>query len=204
MAGYAQIMIAVSLFLVNAVLALLLSRIYLQDRKRISYLAWSSGLRLFAIATIISIMFAAGLESSFLASIYRFAVMVPIAAFAVGFVQFSRSMRLKRPYYYAMSAMAIALLYFELYPLGMMAAAVAVVLSAVALLSIISVSARAFLKDRNPKVLAAIPGALAFVAVGMMPYSASPFYYFSEILAVSLLWLGFAGMCGAKEYGAGI
>ncbi len=201
MAGYAQVAMAASLFLVNAVLALLLSRIYLEDRKRVSYLAWSSGLRLFAIAAIISIMFAAGLRSAFLGGIYRFAVTVPIAAFAAGFAQFSRNMKIKRPYYYAVSALAMALLYFELYPLGAMATAAAVALSSVALIPIVWESTAWFLRNGNPRALAAIPGSLAFVAVGMMRYSATPSYYFSEVLAISLLWLGFAGMCNAKEYG---
>lgn len=204
MAGSGQIAIAVSLFLVNALLALLLSRVYLDDRNRVSYLAWSSGLRLFAIATIISVMFAAGLSSAFLAGIYRFAVVVPIAAFAAGYAQFSRGARIKRAYYYAMSCMSLALLYFELYPLGAMAIAIGVALSLASVLPIALVSSMQFRKAGDARALAAIPGSIAFASAGLLQYSASPAYYFSEILAVSLLWLGFAGMCRAKEYGAGI
>ena len=96
-------------FVINALLALFLTKFYIKD-KSISYLIWSSGFRFFAIAVLLELLFAFGVYSSFVCSVYLFSVAMPLLAFSMGHMQFVKSKKLKQSYYYYCIAISLVLL----------------------------------------------------------------------------------------------
>lgn len=210
---------ATALFLVNAILALLLARLYMLNRKSISYLIWSSGLRFFAIAIILEIMFAFGVYSDFLAKLYLFAVSMPLLAFSIGHMQFIRANSIKRYYYYYSIAISLLLLYtlvssgtlgiyrdYVVYgslPIQITLASVLLALSSCFVIFIVAISYSARKKDR--KMLAIIPGVVAFLFINVIHLQIlQMFTYYLQILGIIFIWLGIVGFSGVKEYGPGI
>jgi hypothetical protein len=209
------IILTLAIFLVNAVLAMLLARFYLKGRS-ISSLIWSSGMRIFAIAVLLELLFAFGVYSEFLAKVYLFAIAMPLLAFSIGHMQFVRSKAAKRLYYYYCTALAFVLLYalyaanigsifngYEIYgamPLLVTLLSLATAVSSLAVISFVAV--KDYITRRQPKVLAIIPGAVLFLMNDALHFAAvSPMVlYYYQLLGIALVWVGFVGLVGVKEY----
>lgn len=210
---------AIIVFLVNALLALLLTRFYLKDKKSISYLVWSAGLRFFAIAVILEILFAFGVYSDFLAKVYLFAITMPILAFSIGHLQFIKSSRPKKYYYYYLIALSLLLLYalfsstmssiFNNYivygsiPLFPFVVSLIITISSSVVLFYVAISY--YIRDKNIKILAIIPGVIIFCIVNILHLQILQlFAYYMQLLGILLMWLGFVGFTKIREYGPGI
>lgn len=209
------IILALAIFLVNAVLAMLLARFYLKG-KSISSLIWSSGMRIFAIAALLELLFAFGVYSEFLAKVYLFAIAMPLLAFSVGHMQFVRSKAAKQIYYYYCTALAFILLYalyaasigsifngYEIYgalPLSVTVMSLIIAASALAVLSFVAL--KDYISRKRLKVLAILPGAILFLLNNALHFAAMPplMLYYSQLLGIALIWVGFVGFVGAKEY----
>ncbi|HIH50504.1 TPA: hypothetical protein HA291_03570 [Candidatus Micrarchaeota archaeon] len=209
------ILFALLVFIVNAALAMLLARFYIKG-KSMSSLIWSSGMRMFAIAVLVELLFAFGVYSEFLAKVYLLAIAMPLLAFSIGHMQFVRSRKAKRAYYYYCIALVSILLYvlytaniwgifngYEIYgalPLPVMAVSLFIAVSSLAVISFVSV--RNYVARRRAKVLAIIPGAILFLAVDILHFAALPplFLYYCQLLGIALVWVGFVGFAGVKEY----
>ncbi len=203
------------LFFANAALAMLLGRIYLKERS-ISSLIWSSGMRIFAIAVLLELLFAFGVYSSFLGSLYLFAIAMPLLAFSIGYMQFIKSKIAKQFYYYYCIGLAFLLLYlvfstsidsiFQNYAIyGSIPFSISIISLLIGLSSIIVLSAIAivyYMMKRNLKILAIIPGALLFFLNNVIHFAAlSPLLlYYYQLLGIILIWLGFVGFSSLKEY----
>jgi hypothetical protein len=206
-------------FVVNAMLAMLLAKFYIKNKKNISYLIWSSGLRFFAIAIILEILFAFGVYSTFLAQVYLFAITMPLLAFSIGHIQFVKNNRIKRYYYYYSVLFSLLLLYslfsssigsiysnYIVYgnlPLFPFVATLIITVSSAAVLFGVAISY--YIKTKRAKMLAIIPGVVAFCIVNILHFQVLQlFAYYIQLLGVLLIWLGFIGFIGIKEYGPGI
>jgi hypothetical protein len=207
------------IFVVNALLAMLLARFYIQNKKNISYLIWSSGLRFFAIAIILEILFAFGVYSTFLAQVYLFAITMPLLAFSIGHIQFIKSAKIKRSYYYYSILFSLVLLYslfsssigniynnYIVYgnlPLFPFVASLIITVSSAFVIFGVAISY--YMQKKNPKILAIIPGVIIFSIVNILHLQILQlFAYYIQLLGVLLIWLGFIGFIGIKEYGPGI
>lgn len=205
----------VAIFFVNAALAMLLTKSYIDNKKSRNYLIWSAALRFFAIAIILEIMFAFGLYSTFLAKIYLLAIAMPILAFSLGYIQFIKSAKLKQAYYYyciAISFLFIYILYlanignlisnYVVYgklPFLVYAAASLITLSASAVLFMIALLY--YKRKKDAKILAIIPGIAIFWIVNIIHISISLlFVYYLQLLAIMLIWIGLVGFSKVKEY----
>jgi len=209
------IILTLAIFLVNAVLAMLLARFYLKGRS-ISSLIWSSGMRIFAIAVLLELLFAFGVYSEFLAKVYLFAIAMPLLAFSVGHMQFVRSKAAKRLYYYYCTALAFILLYalyaanigsifngYEVYgtmPLQVTALSLVIAVSSLAVLSFVAI--RNYIARKRLRVLAIIPGAVLFLLNSVLHFAAMPplSLYYYQLLGIALVWIGFVSLVGVREW----
>lgn len=206
-------------FLVNALLAMLLARFYIKNNKSISYLIWSSGLRFFAIAIILEILFSFGVYSTFLAQVYLFAITMPLLAFSVGHIQFVKASSIKRYYYYYSIFFSLVLIcaifsskigsifndyvvYGSLPAFPFIATLIITVSSSIV---IFWVALSSYMETKKGKILAIIPGVILFCFLNIIHPNVLPLLaYYLQLLGVLLIWLGFIGMVGIREYGPGI
>ncbi len=210
-----SIVLTFAIFLANAVLAMLLARLYVKG-KSISSLIWSTGMRIFAIAIILELLFAFGVYSGFLARVYLFAIAMPLLAFGIGHMQFVKSKRIKQAYYYYNIALAFILIYalyasnigsifngYEVYGvLPLSVTVLSLVIAASALIVVSFVAVKDYVARKNPKVLAIIPGAVLFLLNDALHFAtASPLMlYYYQLLGIALVWIGFVGLVGVREY----
>lgn len=209
------ILSALAIFLVNAALAMLLTRFYLKDRS-ISSLIWGAGMRFFAIAALLELLFAFGVYSGFLAKVYLFAIAMPLLIFSIGHMQFAKSKKVKQYYYYYCIVIAFAFLYivstanfgsiFQQYavygamPIAVTALSLLIGISACIVLAAVAIGY--YSVKRKWRMLAVIPGAALFLlnnALHLAALSPALLYYY-QLLGIMLLWLGFVGFAGVKEY----
>ncbi len=217
MSGIVSVL-TLAIFLVNALLAYLLSRLYVSNRKSMSYLIWSSGLRLFAISAILELLFSFGVFSDFLAKVYIFTIAMPVLVFSIGYLQFIKSSAAKRYYYYYSTIMALLFagslfasrwtalqqsVSYGLLPPVPLALLAMIAFSSSIILSCIAISNYA--KARRGAMLAIIPGILVFYAVSILNLQILQLYsYYLELLGIGLIWVGFVAFSGIREYGPGM
>lgn len=214
-AQFAAVVSTIVIFLVNALLAMLLTKSYMENRKSRSYLIWSAGLRFFAIAIILEIMFAFGVYSSFLVRIYLLAIAIPILAFSIGHMQFIKSGRIKQYYYYYCTAISFLLIYtlftsnigniinnyvvYGALPFAVYAASALITLSASAVLFFIALLY--YKRKREIRMLAIIPGIVVYWMVNIIHIEVSQlFIYYLQLLAIMLIWIGVVSFSKMKEY----
>ncbi|MGD0728949.1 MAG: hypothetical protein ABR981_02635 [Candidatus Micrarchaeaceae archaeon] len=201
------------IFLVAALLSVLLTRFYLKNKKNVSYLLWSAGLRFFAIAVLLEIMFAFGIKSDFLIKIYLLTITLPILAISLGHIQFIKSEKLKKYYYYFCILAALFLIaalcvtnvsallsnyivYGKLSGLVYISSSI-ITLGASAVLFMVAL----LYYKQDKKVLAIIPGIIVFWIVNIIHITISNiFIYYLDLLAIILIWLGIIGFTKIKEY----
>ena len=202
------------IFLVNALLALLLTRYYIQDKKNVSYLLWSAGLRFFAIAVILEILFAFGVYSDFLVKVYLFTIAMPLLAFSLGHIQFVKSERIKKYYYYYCIAFAFFLLYalytsnvsnlltnYVVYgrlPQLVYLGSSILTLSASAVLFLVAFGL--YSKRKEKLFLAIIPGVIVFWVANIIHIEISQlFIYYLDLLAIIFIWLALVGFTKIRK-----
>ncbi|MGI0100357.1 MAG: hypothetical protein ACREBH_01365 [Candidatus Micrarchaeaceae archaeon] len=214
---FAQIIAILStlvVFVVSALLAAFLTKLYIDDRKNISYLVWAAALRFFSISVILEILFSFGVYSDFLVKIYLFAAAMPLLVFSAGHIQFIRSEKAKQAYYYCISALAFILLgalfvsnisnpitnYVVHANLPLLALIPASIIAASSSIVLFYIGIKEYMSRKDLKILAIIPGALAFWGANFYSFSYSPIllYYF-EILGIMLIWLGIAGLSPKRK-----
>jgi|GEM_PF-1409121 hypothetical protein len=204
-----------ALFLANALLALLLTRVYLKDRS-ISSLIWSSGMRLFAIAILLELLFSLNIYSDFLAKVYIFAIGMPLLIFSIGYMQFVKSAGAKRMYYYYCIAIAFLFLFvvaiskfgsiFQHYavygnfPIPVLAISLIIGVSTAAVS--IAVALKYYRTKRNWKMLMVIPGVALFFLnnVVHLPFISPVSLYYYQLLGIMFIWLGLVGFSNVREY----
>jgi hypothetical protein len=204
------------IFIVNALLALLLGRVYTSDRKKISYLTWSSGMRLFAIAILLELLFAFGVYSDFLAKVYLFAIAMPLLIFSIGYMQFVKSAVAKKLYYYYCIAIAFLFLFvvttsnfgniFQNYtiygnfpvPVLIVSLIIGITTGAVS----IAIALKYYGIKKGWKILMIIPGIALFFLNNVihLPFISPVSLYYYQILGIIFIWLGLTGFANIKEY----
>lgn len=212
---FAAIASTIFIFLVNALLAMLLTKFYIEKKAR-SYLIWSAGLRFFAIAVILEMLFAFGVYSQFLVKVYLLAIAMPILAFSLGHIQFIKSERAKKFYYYYCIAAAFFLIYalfasdigniftnYVVYgklPFLVFVATSIITLSSSAVLFMVALLY--YVRKKDPKMLAIIPGIAVFWTINIIHIAVSQlFIYYLDLLAIILIWIGLTAFTKIKEYG---
>ena len=202
------------IFVVSALLAALLTRLYADDKNNISYLVWSAGLRFFSVAVILEILFSFGVYSDFLAKVYIFAMIMPLLAFSIGHIQYVKSEKTKQAYYYYSTFTAFFLLgslltsnignwssgyavYGSLPFVPLLFAAIIVVSSSI-VLAYMSISS--YISGKRAASLLIIPGAMVFGFINTVHISGPAMLaYYLELFGIMLLWLGIAGISRNKK-----
>jgi hypothetical protein len=193
------------IFLLSAVLAVFLTRSYIQKRTT-NYLFWSVGLWFFAIGVVEEILFAFGLYSRVLISSYLVIVALLVEFLALGSMQLVHSRNARYSYYafsIAASIIVIVMLVltnvgnvienyvvFGVLPLSVIIASSLCTFPAAAVL--IATAALSYKKTKNFKMLSIIAGVVTVSIAGSLYIVQFPaFLYYSEFAGILLLWLGF-------------
>ncbi|MEM3416106.1 MAG: hypothetical protein QW719_02070 [Candidatus Micrarchaeaceae archaeon] len=169
-------------------------------------LYWSVGMWAFAIGVLLEVVFAAGIYSELLISVYLFIVAIVVESLALGSMQLIKSNKLKN-LYYAYAAASTILLAYSLYashigniieshivfgalPMFVVITSSIVTFPAAAIL--IAIAAISYVRKRSYKMLSIIAGVIVVSAAGTLYIAAMPtFLYYSEFIGILLLWIGF-------------
>lgn len=193
------------ILILTAALAAIMTTRYFRKHSR-PLLFWSMGMWAFAIGVLLEVVFAIGIYSDLLISIYLFIVVVVVESLALGSMQLIKSNRLRDSYYIYSAASTILLIYFlyaspigniieshivfGVLPLFIVIASSTVTFPAAAIL--IAIAAISYVHRHSYKMLSIIAGVIVVSTAGTLYIAAIPaFLYYSEFIGILLLWIGF-------------
>lgn len=195
----------VLILVLTAALAALMTARYSRKRS-MPLLFWSTGMWAFTIGVLLEVLFAMGIYSELLISIYLFIVVIVVESLALGSMQLVKAKRLRQSYY-IYSAISTMLLAYSLYissigniivshivfgvlPIPVVVASSIVTFPAAAIL--IAVAAISYMRRHSYKMLSIIAGVIVVSVAGTLYIAAIPvFLYYSEFIGILLLWMGF-------------
>ena len=202
--GFAEFSTILILILTVALAAVMTSRYFRKHSRPLLF--WSMGMWAFAIGVLLEVVFAIGIYSNLLISIYLFIAVVVVESLALGSMQLIKSNRLRDSYFIYSAASTILLIYslyaspigniieshivFGVLPLFIVIASSIVTFPAAAIL--IAIAAISYAHKRSYKMLSIIAGVIVVSIAGTLYIAAMPaFLYYSEFIGILLLWIGF-------------
>lgn len=194
-------------FALSFVLAFYMTRKYKKTRAR-SMLFWSAGMQAFSIGVFIEVVFALGVDTSFLTGFYLFLVAMIVQLLALGSIQLVKSKAIKRAYY-AFCIITTLLLLFSIvaykssgFVVNYVAWGVPPLLVTIfstlitipASIVLLAVAIKSYLKKKSNRMLSIIAGVIFVVIAGTLYIVSFPaLLYASEFIGILLLWSGFYG-----------
>lgn len=178
----------------------------LMRKRTVSLFYWSAGLWVFSISVAIEVAFAFGIFSGILINSYLFLVAVIVEFLALGSVSLLNKKRLTESYLIFNIATDIFLLFslatnnvgdiithgVVFGPLPILVTIASSIVTFLAAVLLVVISAVSYRKTRNKKLLSIIAGVIVVSIAGTLYIVAFPaFLYYAELAGIALLWLGF-------------
>jgi Tfp pilus assembly protein PilV len=195
----------IAVFAMSCGLAALITMRYAKG-KRQSHAFWGAGMWTFAFSVFLEIVFALGIYSRLLISIYLFSVVLLVVLLALGSIQLVKSRYAKTAFhFFAALSLAYALysimtsspgslvsdyVVYGLPPMPIViSSSIATSVSAVV---IAAVALAGYARTRNARLLSIVAGVVVVSVAGTMYIASFPaFLYYAEFAGILLLWIGF-------------
>ncbi|MGC8505453.1 MAG: hypothetical protein ACP5NK_01925 [Thermoplasmata archaeon] len=203
---YTSVLIAtIFIFLASALLSVLLTLNFFR-KSLISYIYWSAGMWLFALASFLEILFSVGIYSIPLIDIYLFSVAVLVQLLSLGSLGLLKRDSILRAYAgYSVAADVVLILSLAFFPVGniltngvvfgllpLLVTIASSIITFPAAVILIIVGALSYRTGRDIRMLSIIAGTIVVSIAGTLYIAAYPaFLYYAEFLGIILLWLGF-------------
>lgn len=204
------IAVVVFVFLASTALSVQLTRKYLKTKGR-PLLYWSIGLWLFAFGTFLEILFAVGIYSLFLISLYLFVVGILVLSLSLGSMELAHTRKLKIAYWaFAIIATILLLVSLIVAPVqnttqspiiqnyvvfGILPLLVVETSSLVtfpASIVLIAMALKSYFNTKNARLLSIVAGVIIVAIAGTLYIVQFPeFLYIAELVGIILLWVGF-------------
>ena len=203
---YVSVLIAtLFIFLASSLLSALLTMNFF--RKSVSsYIYWSTGMWLFALASFLEILFSAGMYNIPLIDIYLFSVAVLVQFLSLGSLALTRKDSIFRVYAgYSIASDILLSVTLVVYPVGyvltngvvfgllpLFVTIVSSIITFPAAVILIVVGALSYRTGKDTRMLSIIAGTIVVSIAGTLYIAAYPaFLYYAEFIGIVLLWLGF-------------
>ncbi len=203
---YVSVLIAtLFIFLASSLLSALLTMNFF--RKSVSsYIYWSTGMWLFALASFLEILFSAGMYNIPLIDIYLFSVAVLVQLLSLGSLALTRKDSIFRVYAgYSIASDILLSVTLVVYPVGyvltngvvfgllpLFVTIVSSIITFPAAVILIVVGALSYRTGKDTRMLSIIAGTIVVSIAGTLYIAAYPaFLYYAEFIGIVLLWLGF-------------
>ena len=203
---YVSVLIAtLFIFLASSLLSALLTMNFF--RKSVSsYIYWSTGMWLFALASFLEILFSAGMYNIPLIDIYLFSVAVLVQLLSLGSLALTRKDSIFRVYAgYSIASDILLSVTLVVYPVGyvltngvvfgllpLFVTIVSSIITFPAAVILIVVGALSYRTGKDTRMLSIIVGTIVVSIAGTLYIAAYPaFLYYAEFIGIVLLWLGF-------------
>lgn len=197
--------ITIITFILTLILTLFLTRSYIRS-KRSSSLFWSLGMWAFTIGVFIEIIFALGIYSGLLMSLYLLIVAILVELLALGSIQLIKSPKIKLAYYvfcilstifmtYSLAVSSIQNLivnYIVYGPLPILVIYASSIITFPAAAILVIVALLSYKKSKDYRNISIILGVVIVSAAGTLYIVSFPsLLYIAEFLGILLLWIGF-------------
>ncbi len=195
----------VFIFLASSLLSVLLTINFLR-KSLTSYIFWSTGMWLFALASFLEILFSVGIYTISLIDAYLFSVAVLVQFLSMGSLALTKKETIFKTYAgYSIAADALLAVALAVYPVGyiltngvvfgllpLFITIVSSIITFPAAVILIVVGALSYRKRRDTKMLSIIAGTIVVSIAGTLYIAKYPaFLYYAEFLGIVLLWTGF-------------
>jgi hypothetical protein len=212
--GQLPVLVAtVVISVLTVVLAAYLTKAYLK-RRTTNYLFWALGLWVFAVSTVLEIVYAAGTYNAPLIDAYLVLVVILVELLALGSITSVKRSWIRKAYY----AYVVAITLFTAYsviatnsgkllrdyvvaanpPLLVIVASSLATFPAAIVLIVMAI--KGYLATKNVKLLSIIAGVIIVSIAGTLYIVSFPaFLYISEFLGILLLWFGFFSFGKSKS-----
>ena len=195
----------VFIFLASSLLSVLLTINFLR-KSLTSYIFWSTGMWLFALASFLEILFSVGIYTISLIDAYLFSVAVLVQFLSMGSLALTKKETIFKAYAgYSIAADALLAVALAVYPVGyiltngvvfgllpLFITIVSSIITFPAAVILIVVGALSYRKRRDTKMLSIIAGTIVVSIAGTLYIAKYPaFLYYAEFLGIVLLWTGF-------------
>lgn len=195
----------VFIFLASSLLSVLLTINFLR-KSLTSYIFWSTGMWLFALASFLEILFSVGIYTISLIDAYLFSVAVLVQFLSMGSLALTKKETIFKAYAgYSIAADALLAIALAVYPVGyiltngvvfgllpLFVTIVSSIITFPAAVILIVVGALSYRKRRDTKMLSIIAGTIVVSIAGTLYIAKYPaFLYYAEFLGIVLLWTGF-------------
>ena len=195
----------VFIFLASSLLSVLLTINFLR-KSLTSYIFWSTGMWLFALASFLEILFSVGIYTISLIDAYLFSVAVLVQFLSMGSLALTKKETIFKTYAgYSIAADALLAVALAVYPVGyiltngvvfgllpLFVTIVSSIITFPAAVILIVVGALSYRKRRDTKMLSIIAGTIVVSIAGTLYIAKYPaFLYYAEFLGIVLLWTGF-------------
>jgi hypothetical protein len=195
----------VFIFLASSLLSVLLTINFLR-KSLTSYIFWSTGMWLFALASFLEILFSVGIYTISLIDAYLFSVAVLVQFLSMGSLALTKKETIFKAYAgYSIAADALLAVALAVYPVGyiltngvvfgllpLFVTIVSSIITFPAAVILIVVGALSYRKRRDTKMLSIIAGTIVVSIAGTLYIAKYPaFLYYAEFLGIVLLWTGF-------------
>ena len=191
--------------LVGAILAILITRTYLRNRKQ-SHLFWALGLWAFALSDFLEFLFALDVYSTLMMAFYLFIIMFLVQLLSLGSIQLVKSGWIRKIYYAYTAVVAVLVLYsiaaapvtnlVNNYVVTGQPSNFVIETSSLAtfagLIVIVGVAGISYIRTRSKKMLSIIAGMVIIGVAGTLYIASFPsFLYLAELFGVFFIFYGF-------------
>ena len=203
---YISVLIAtLFIFLASSLLSALLTMNFFRKSLR-SYIYWSTGMWLFALASFLEILFSVGIYNILLIDIYLFSVAVLVQFLSLGSLALTKKTSVFRLYTgYSIASDILLAVALVIYPVGYLLTngvvfgliplfdtIVSSIITFPAAVILIVVGALSYRTGKDARMLSIIAGTIVVSIAGTLYITAYPaFLYYAEFIGIILLWLGF-------------
>lgn len=193
------------IFLASSLLSVLLTMNFFR-KSLISYIYWSTGMWLFALASLLEIFFSVGIYNIPLIDVYLFSVAVLVQLLSLGSLALTKKDSVFRAYAgYSIAADALLAVALVIYPVGyiltngvvfgllpLFVIIVSSIITFPAAVILIVVGALSYRTGKDARMLSIIAGTIVVSIAGTLYIAAYPaFLYYAEFVGIVLLWIGF-------------